>query len=126
MAILAGCSTVHDDRLIGTWISDKEKTLCVMEKSRNLTEKQRNWFEQNLGKLRIKYTKDNVTIWFDDEPMTEKLKIIATDSDSVVLLGNDPFDEEAKLVMVTFEDNDNYWVYSDLGNYVEYFKRIND
>ena len=118
MAILAGCSTVHDDRLIGTWISDKEKTICVMEKSRNLTEKQRNWFEQNLGKLRIKYTKDNVTIWFDDEPMTEKLKIIATDSDSVVLLGNDPFDEEAKIVMVTFEDNDNYWVYSELGNYV--------
>ena len=121
-----GCTTLHDDRLIGTWISDKEKTLCVMEKSRNLTEKQKKWFEQNLGKLRFKYTKDNVTIWFGDEPTTEKLKIVAKDRDSIVLIGKDPIDEEAKLVMITFEDNDNYWVYSDLGNYVEYFKRIKD
>jgi hypothetical protein len=123
--IINGCTTLHDERLIGTWISDKETTLCIMEKSRCLNERQRNWFEKNLGKLKIKYTKDDVTIWFDGEPTTEKLRIAAKDRGAVVLIGKDPFnDEEDKLFLIHFEDNDNYWVYSDLGNYVEYFTRL--
>lgn len=121
-----GCASLHDDRLIGTWISDRDRTLCVMEKRRNLTERQRNWFEQNLGKLKINYTKDDVTIWYNGERDTENLKIAAKDRDSVVLIGRDPFDDKDKLFLIHFEDNDNYWVYSDLGDYVEYFKRIND
>ncbi len=126
ICIVSGCSTLHDDRLFGTWISDKEKTLCVLEKSRDLTEKQRRWFENNLGKLRIKYTKENVTFWYEGEPTTERLIIAAKDKDSVVLVCKDPFDEEDKLVMITFEDNDIYWIYSDLGNYIEYFRKLKD
>jgi hypothetical protein len=121
-----GCASLHDDRLIGTWISDKDRTLCVLEKRRNLTERQRNWFKQNLGKLKIQYTKDEVTIWYNGERNTEKLKIAAKDKDTVVLIGKDPFDDEDKLFLINFEDNDSYWVYSDLGDYVEYFKRMND
>ena len=43
----------------------------------------------------------------------------------MVLIGKDPFnDKEDKLFLFHFEDNDNYWVSSDLGNYVEYFTRL--
>lgn len=98
-----------------------------MEKRRNLTEKQRNWFEKNLGKLKIQYSKEDVKIWYAGELTTEKLRIAAKDRDSVVLIGKDPFDnDEDKLFLINFEDNDTYWTYSDLGDYVEYFKRMKD
>jgi hypothetical protein len=123
--VINGCASLRDDRLIGTWISDKERTLCVMEKRRNLTERQRDWFEKNLGKLKIQYTKDDVKVWFNGEQTTEKLRIAAKDRDSVVLISKDPFDEEEdKLFLINFDDNDNYWTYSDIGDYVEYFKRM--
>jgi hypothetical protein len=49
--------------------------------------------------LKIQYTKDEVTIWYNGERNTEKLKIAAKDKDTVVLIGKDPFDDEDKLFL---------------------------
>jgi hypothetical protein len=126
LILITGCSTMHDDRLIGTWQSDKDRTLCEMEKRQELSGKRRDWFEKNLGKLKIKYTKYTVTFWYNGKASTEKLKVAAKDSDSVVILGTDVFGEKDKISLVTFEDENTYWIYSKMADYVEYFKRINE
>ena len=51
---------------------------------------------------------------------TEKYTVVAKDDDSVFIRSCD----DGQIIMINFLDYDSYWIYSEMGRFVEYYKRV--
>ena len=121
--LILGCSDSSDDRLIGTWVSDKEKTLSQFREQGISNDKLYDFLNDNLGKLKITYTPYKAIINFDGTITEEKYEILGKDHDSIAIKGKSAFGED-EISILTFDDN-YFYTYSELGGYVEYFRKVN-
>ena len=120
--ILAGCSRVHDNRLVGTWVSDSQGTVSY---NRSLPD-HLDWkkYSQLFGRLRVTYDDRSVITDLDGVVERQSLRIVRRDADTVTLRAYDPIDHKNKPLVVHFVDSDTYWIHIRDSDYREYFRRV--
>lgn len=115
---------VHAVTLDGTWKSDSESTLAFNDANAKLTEKQRKFISELLGKLTITYKDEvvhssmpsaKVTVKgelkdFQGFNKSEKYRILAKDKDTIVLEAIES-DGTKEIALLKFETEDKYWIY---------------
>ena len=117
---LAARPTPKDERLLGTWISDKERTTQMWRYRKDLTDEQRAKFEEMFGKFKRRFTVTHVHTEFESDRTTGRYSVIAKDSRSVVV--SFPESKGTELQQLFFEDGG--WMYVFSGYNVEFFRRI--
>jgi hypothetical protein len=108
--LVASCSTLNDERLYGTYISDKIATLEYLESTGNYTPDHLDRLGKILGKMRITYRNDNVAIIeYDGQVFEDKFKIVEISSDQIVIVteSNSGYSK----FKINFEE-DGYWAAS--------------
>ncbi len=108
-----------DKRLLGTWKSDKDRTVKLWRYKQDLSEEQKTKFEAIFGKLTRRFTSTHAYSDYEDQKTEARYWVVAADSRSVVV----SFSEEGKveLQQIFFEENSMY-VFS--GYNVEFFRRV--
>lgn len=106
-AVLFGCVTINDPRLIGTFVSDKEATMTYLEGSGKFSERQLKLFAHLLGKLWVECDGVSVVSKLDDFTETEPLKILTTTKD-YALVESEVLGEPMQYKIIFTEDG--YWV----------------
>jgi hypothetical protein len=120
--ILAGCTRVHDNRLVGTWVSDREGTLSYNRSLRGRLDWKK--YSPIFGRLRVTYDDASVIADLDGVVKRESLRIVRRDADTVTLRVYDPIDHKDKVLVVHFVDSDTYWIHIRDSDYREYFRRV--
>lgn len=121
--VLFGCSTIHEPRLVGTFVSDKDATMAYLEGSGKFTERQLKTFSSMLGKLKIECDGITVTSTLDGYTDKEILKIIKKTNEYILI--EDQFLGESVQSKVIFTD-DGYWAVGGIAgpDYREKFVRV--
>jgi hypothetical protein len=128
-------SSTNDSRLIGTWMSDKERTIEMMAAS---TDKEGEAFHKLatlLGRMKVHYSKETIYIEMDGKIDSSAYEVLGTDRHSCVI--KIAIDDDTKIdaeiddilkissfSTVHFADANTYWVTSQFGGFHEYFKRV--
>lgn len=117
-----------EPRLVGTWLSDKERTIEHFPE--HMTESQREVLSSLFGKLRVTYTTTEFTTELDGETETVPYTVLGTDKHSVVIRGDSPPNPDLDLLELStfskihFDGPDSYWVTTEIGGITEYFRRV--
>jgi Spy/CpxP family protein refolding chaperone len=117
---IATMNPAKDTRLLGTWLSDKERTVGMWRYRKELTDEQRAKFEAIFGKFRKRFTATHVHTEFEGDKTTTRYKVVAADSRSVVV--SFPDEKSSNLQQLFFEDGG--WMYVFSGYNVEFFRRV--
>ena len=122
VTILSSCvakQEINDDRLEGTWISDKQKTLSALDKTEGVSKEMREFLERHLGEIGVVF-KVRRTALIDvtdhlTDPRFYKFSVTASDKNSISI--------ETRGVRATyyFEGNCFYLKDEHIKNYIEYF-----
>lgn len=118
-----------EPRLIGDWISDRDRTLTELEEVWGVTEGQLGGLAELLGELRITYTSSTLETDLMGEMITMPYTVLDSDANSVVLRNDSAIDPEMAILglstfsKIHFDGDASYWVYSEVGGIKEYFKR---
>lgn len=128
VVFLLGLAHKTDDRLIGTWQSDANRTIAAMSEQQRVDEKLEA-FRKLFGKLRITYTEAEYTTEWDGITQSGRYEILGQDKLSVVIREIDPESspfqlEMTQFMVIHFDGPDLYWVHTMGGGIREYFKRI--
>jgi hypothetical protein len=119
--------------LIGTWVSDKRKTLKHWHQYHLWPLARRRRFAAMFGKLRLEYTADQIFSWFDGgDKQTEPYTVVTADWHSVVVrLREWTLDEEEtaedvfrQLIFERSNGVDYYWI--ALGANSECFRKVEE
>jgi hypothetical protein len=128
-----------DERLMGTWQSDAERTIAEFQRPRPLEpfqEKRLAALRKLFGKLRITYMDRTFTTELNGQIEIRKYRVLGRDKQSVVireldpqpsldkLLGPNIFTWESEFTVIQFDGPDAYWVHERVGDIREYFKRV--
>lgn len=122
---LSGCATQHDERLLGSWRSDKEGT--VAEYDRRFPKRFEGKpeikikFSRIFGNMTHTFSLKNLTVLYEDNAFTVGYKVLKIDTDSVLIK---TFGEDGEEIKIRFVDNLNsYWVNED-SDFPEKFTKI--
>jgi len=121
-------SKLSDPRLIGTWISDRERTLENLRTQWQPSEERHSDLSDLLGRLKVTYTDATVTTELDDFVQTGPYTVVGVDNYSVVIRDDSPPDPAMEMAelstfsCINFDGDDTYWVTS--GGFTEYFTRV--
>ena len=118
-----------DERLIGTWQSDADRTINGIREARPVTDRQEASLRTLFGQMRVTYSPTTYTTELDGWTDSNQYKVIGKDEHSVVIRGVDPSPlakatELSEFTVVQFDGPDSYWLYTQFGGIREYFKRI--
>ena len=120
---------VTDDRLIGTWQSDADRTIAGMRKP--VDEKQEAALRTLFGKLRVTYTLTALKTNLDGKAETGRYEVLGKDKHSVaireIMDKPSPLDgvvDLSEFMVIQFNGPDSYWLYTQIGGIREYFKRV--
>lgn len=116
-----------DERLIGTWQSDADRTITAMRARRPVDEKQEAALRKIFGKLRITYNKTTYTTALDGVTESNRYEVLGRDRLSVVIRDVEATPsplEVTEFAVIQFDGPDSYWLYSKMGGIAEYFKRV--
>lgn len=113
--------TRTDRRLLGTWISDKRRTFKHYVPPPSMKPKQLRKFKSLFGKLVLRYGHKRVYSELNGVRSSGKYQVLASDSDSVVIISYSELWEENRIQHIHFED-DCYWIWA--WEMQEYFKRV--
>jgi len=115
---------LREPRLIGTWVSDKDRTLEY------LADTQKEALGELFGKLKVTYTDKTYTTELDDEREIVPYTVIGQDLHSVVIRDDsepnpdkDIF-ELSTFTKIQFDGPDSYWIITAIGGLTEYFRRV--
>ncbi|QDT11098.1 hypothetical protein [Planctomycetes bacterium K23_9] len=117
-----------DARLIGTWVSDKERTMEGL--GPQVTDEQREVLNDVFGKLKITYNAHEYVYEMDGESSSVPYSVIGSDDYSLVIQDHSPPIPEMEMLNMSsftkiyFEGPDVYYVDTELSSYTEYFKRL--
>lgn len=117
----ANPKTETDSRLLGTWRSDKERTVALWKYRKEISKNEREKFEKIFGKFTLRFTPTHVHTEFDGTKDTMAYTVIARDSSSVVIALRQ---EETDSLQHIHFDGEHYYVLS--GYNVEFYKRVSD
>jgi hypothetical protein len=110
---------IVDKRLLGTWRSDKERTIALWKYQKELAPETRERFEKIFGKFTIRFTETHIYTEFEDTKNTVPYSVVARDSSSVVIAWHE--EKERSLQHIHFE-GESYYVLS--GYNVEFYTRV--
>ena len=116
----AGCSTSPEKRLIGYWISDKERTF--KEINPKIPENKRFLAQISIGGSRINYTDDTFEWNYRGRVYKHFYEVIEASNKSITI---NIYDGECNkgYIQKIFLGQNSYWTKSYFGNFYEYFKR---
>ena len=117
--ILASGSQKADRRLLGTWRSDKERTMRLWRFKKELDTEQKAKFESIFGKMTRRFTSTHAYSEFDGETTSNPYRVLGADEHSVVVAY--PNGKASELQQIFFEDD---WFYVVSGYNVEFFRRV--
>ncbi len=121
LLFVSSCTTMHDNRLSGTFVSDRQETLKYLKDTGNYTPEHLDRIGKLLGKMKITFNKDSsAIIELDGNISQEKFKIIEVSSDRAVIEYN-----QCDKYEIIFKD-DGYWATGGILSppYMEKFKKI--
>ena len=113
-----------DQRLVGTFVSDRGATVEFLQRTGKFTEQQIEAFSEVLGKWKIEYDGSKVAATFDGEIM-EKIPVkVLEKNDEYVVVETQSNGEVSRAKIIFTEDG--YWEVSETAGpyYREKFRRI--
>ncbi|WP_162097391.1 hypothetical protein [Gemmata obscuriglobus] len=120
-----------DDRLLGTWQSDADRTVAGIRERKPVDDKQEAALRTLFGKLRVTYTATALTTDLNGQAETDRYAVLGKDKHSVVIREikdkPSPLDgvmELSEFTIIQFDGPDAYWVTTQIGGIREYFKRV--
>lgn len=122
-------SVVTDDRLIGTWQSDADRTIAHYRDSGHpVDDKQETKLRTLFGKMQVTYQSATCTSELNGVVETEPYQVLGRDKHSVAIRirpsSEMDFLELSSFVVIQFEGPDSYWLVSPGWGNREYFQRI--
>lgn len=111
---------ITDPRLLGTWFSDKGRTLSEWFFSPEATDQAREKVASMFGKLKIRYTLARVFTEFENDKTVCPYRVLATDDSSVAILRRT--DGRDEIQHIHFAGENVYWV--TCGRNREFFYRV--
>ncbi len=114
-----------DQRLLGTWVSDRRRTLLDLEARRDVPAKRKKGLRAFFGRLRLRITRTRCYSTLDGATDSHPCRVVPKNSDGVVVVGRslpDWFTKEEQIQHINFVNPDLYWVC--LGSFREYFRRV--
>ena len=105
-----------DRRLLGSWRSDRRKTMAEFVWPRSMKPDRRKWFAGLFGHLKLRYTPRYLASDLKGFCERDRYEVVAMDADSVAILWG-----AGQILHIHFED-DWYWI--SLGRNREWFKRV--
>ena len=119
---------LYEPRLIGDWISHKDRTREHFPE--HMTEPQKEQLSSLFGKLRVTYARTEYTTELDGQIETAPYTVLGLDKHSVVIRDdsapNPDLDilEMSTFSKIHFDGLDSYWVFTEIGGLTEYFRRV--
>jgi hypothetical protein len=120
MLVMAAVKT--DKRLLGTWRSDRRRTMQDWVWPQGTRNERRNRFSEVFGRLTIRYTRQKIHFDLNGRKDSQAYEVLGSDANSVAILHNQGGAEGGIILHIQFEWKDLYWV--PLGHNREYFKRV--
>ena len=111
-----------EKRLLGTWRSDRRRTLKEWLWSPKTNASQRKRFAQLFGHLILRYTRQRVYIEFKGHNESRSYKVIGRDSESVAVMSYVAWMEEDRICHIHFEGDRYYWI--TIGSQREWFRKV--
>jgi hypothetical protein len=111
-----------DKRLLGTWKSDKAKTLAEMRLRRDFKSKQLKVLAPMLGKLEVRYTRTKCHVKLGKYRDSRQYTVLGKDSEGVAILSGSSLCGEDQITHIRF-DGRHYWI-TVRGCYREWFKKV--
>ena len=122
---------VIDERLLGTWQSDADRTIAGIREQRPVDDRQEAALRKLFGTMRVTYSTTDCSIQLNGPAESSKYEVLGKDKHSVVIRGAErkpsPMDgvfELSEFVIIQFDGPDSYWLYTQIGGIREYFKRV--
>lgn len=113
-----------DGRLIGTWHSDRRRTLRGLRFPRYVPHKRHRSFRAIFGKLRLTFTCSRVRYVMDDWRAIRPYEVLGSDSISVAIRVHDETAGEWLIQHIHFDPTDANWYWVSFGFGREWFKRV--
>jgi hypothetical protein len=113
-----------DKRLIGTWLSDRQRTLKELRYRPGLSRKSRRWLRASYGYLRLTYTRREIRTVLKEFRSRDPYEVLASNSGSVAIRWLCKLTNEWDIRHIHFDGPDHYWVC--YGYHREWFKRIHE
>ena len=111
-------------RLLGTWRSDRRRTMKDWIWTKKYTPKQRKFPTNLFGQLTVRWTRAKIYTERKGFRRSSSYEIIGADVDSVALMAYNQLTKQQTIRHVHFE-GDNYWVLiGGSGRNREWFKKI--
>jgi hypothetical protein len=110
-----------DKRLLGTWKSDRRKTMAEWNWPKGYPTQKRKKVAAMFGKLTIRYTRTRIYSEFEDLRESDSYQVVAADSDSVAIVCWSSLLKENRIWHLHFE-GDFFWI--AIGPCREWFKRV--
>jgi hypothetical protein len=116
-----------DDRLLGTWISDAERTVEEYRRFRKIDEATFDKFAALFGKMKVTYSSNSYSTSLDGRTTETRYRVLGKDDKSVVVEdiaeGLAAELAESSFSVIHFDGKDSHWIYMSGGSR-EYFKRV--
>lgn len=116
-----------DERLLGTWQSDRSRTMEEIQRTRKLDDEQMAHLHELFGKMKVTYSKTMIVTELDDWSMTYDYEVLGRDEHSTAIRAisaETPPIDFSEFSVIHFESPDAYWLYTQLGGFREYFRRV--
>ena len=112
-----------DKRLLGTWRSDRARTVAEWRFAKRLSPEKRKIFLSIFGKLRLTYTRKRIRGVLQKYQFAQPYEVLAADSDTVALRYYDSqLTKEWRIQHLHFTGPDRLWI--SCGRNREWFRRI--
>ena len=122
---MTSTTSTTDKRLLGTWRTDRGRTVAEWRFRKRLTPQKRRKFLAIFGKLRVTYTRTRIRGIYGDYRFAQRYQVVAMDSDSVAIRYEDTqVTGQWRIQHVHFEGQNHYWI--ALGRNREWFRRVKD
>ncbi len=116
--------TKTDKRLLGTWQSDRRRTLKELRFRPGLARKHREYLRASFGHLRLRYTRSRIHGVLREFSFTQPYEVLASDAVSVAIRSHYKITDEWLITHIHFHGDSHFWI--SFGYIREWFRRVKD
>lgn len=114
--------SITDKRMLGTWQSDKARTLKELRYRPGMTAKQRKFFHRLFGHLRVKFGRGYIRSVLEDFRYVKPYVVLASDETSVAIRAYCQLTQGWDIQHMHFHGKRHFWI--NLGLNRKWFKRV--
>jgi hypothetical protein len=111
----------YDRRLLGTWKSDRRRTIHEFVPRKGATPKAVRKFKSLFGKLTVRYGRCRMITEFGNVRTECEYEVLGSDSESVVIRFYDSVWNEDRICQIHFQE-EHYWIWALCMR--EFFKKV--